>query len=252
MTKTGRKKFTENTNIALVSEVNSICPKCNNPLMYSKANSIGKNYELAHIYPLNPKPHEEILLQHEELLHTDINNQNNLIALCLPCHNEFDNPRTVEEYREMVKLKKHLIQKKLQEKIIREYQIEEEISQVIDLLETWTDEEPEELSLIPKPLSEKLNETMPRLAQRQIKNNVTSYFSHIRLKLKLIETETPNKSKTISTQVKSFYLKQTLHHTDQEIIYKNTIAWLMSQTSASSEACEIIVSFFIQNCEIFE
>ncbi|WP_373557726.1 HNH endonuclease [Pseudomonas sp. URIL14HWK12:I7] len=67
--------------------------------MYSKSKTSNKQYEIAHIYPLNPTPPEALLLANEFRLSADVDHLDNLIALCLLCHNEFDNPRTVKEYR---------------------------------------------------------------------------------------------------------------------------------------------------------
>ncbi|WP_369335499.1 ABC-three component system protein [Clostridioides difficile] len=50
-----------------------------------------------------------------------------------------------------------------------------------------------------------------------------------------------------------FYLQQAKTSSSQQQIYKNIVYWLQQKTSStSSEACEILASFFIQNCEIFK
>lgn len=221
--------------------------------MYSKTNTVNKNYEIAHIYPFSPRPHEAELLKDEERLSDDVDHINNLIALCLLCHNEFDNPRTVEEYREMVALKKSILERNRQNKLIDEYQVESEISQVLHSLECEDTSTDEELSLDPKSLDAKINDSMSRLTKSRIEQNVTSYFSFIRTKLRLLEASSPNAADRISAQIKSFYLQQAKHSENQQIIYKNIVNWLQRKTgSSSTEACEILASFFIQNCEIFK
>lgn len=248
-----RKNFSENVNISLVSEVGSRCPKCNRALMYEKTNSINKNYQIAHIYPFSPRPHEAVLLIGEERMSADIDHPNNLIALCLLCHNEFDNPRTVEGYREMVSIKKSIIQRIEQFKLIDDYQIEKEISHILDSLENENIQSEAELSLDPKSLDSKINESMSRLTKSRIEYNVTNYFSFIRTKLRLLDTSAPNAADRISVQIKSFYLQQAKNSESQQLIYKNIVQWLQSKTNSSSlEACEILTSFFIQNCEIFK
>ncbi|MEG6639365.1 ABC-three component system protein [Pseudomonas aeruginosa] len=248
-----RKSFSENINISLVSEVNSRCPKCNAALMHAKAKTVTKNYEIAHIYPVNPRAHEEELLKHEERLSEDVNHTNNLIALCLPCHNIFDNPRTIEEYRELLAIKKAILEKKAQIKLVDEYQIETEISQIISALEADEFSADEDLSLDPKSLDEKIDKSMTRLTRSRIEQNVTSYFAFIRTKLRLIEASSPQASERISIQIRLFYLQQAKTSSSQQQIYKNIVYWLQQKTSStSSEACEILASFFIQNCEIFK
>ncbi len=247
-----RKKFSPNINIQLVSEVSSACPKCGRPLMYSKSKTLNKQYEIAHIYPLNPTPSEVLLLANEFRLGADVDHLDNLIALCLICHNKFDNPRTVEEYREMVKLKQSIIEHNRQAKLMDDHQIEAEISKIIDALEKETGGHAD-LSLDPKELDAKINETMSRLTASRIKQNVSGYFSFVRKKLQLLEAESPSASTILSVQVKSFYLQQAKVSSDQQAIFKNIVEWIRRRSnSSSSEASEIIASFYIQNCEIFE
>ncbi|MBP2838651.1 HNH endonuclease [Pseudomonas putida] len=247
-----RKSFSPNFNIMLVSEVSAKCPKCRRPLMYEKANTSNKWYELAHIYPLNPTPAELELLKNELRLSEDVDHPDNLIALCLMCHSEFDNPRTVEGYREMVALKQSIMERNRQSKLMDEYVIESEISKIIDALEHLSDEEVE-LSYEPKELNSKIDDTMSRLTKNRIKENVSNYFSFVRKKLQLVEAESPDSSTMISYQVKLYYLRQKKQSQNQQIIFKNIVDWIRHRSgSESTEASEIIASFFIQNCEIFE
>lgn len=247
-----RKSFTENVNISLVGEVGSRCPRCSQALIYKKVKSLGKNYEIAHIYPVNPRPHEEVLLRGEERLGDDVNDLENLIALCLKCHNEFDNPRTVEDYRDMVVLKKSIIERLQQQKLVEEHHLEEELSSIIEGLESWSGDGVEQLSLDPKELDEKLDETMRVLTRRRVFDNVTDYYSFIKIRLKYVEEVSPNASERVSIQVKLFYLQQAKRSSDQQVIYGNVVEWFLRRTNGSREACEILVSFFIQNCEIFK
>jgi len=57
----------------------------------------------------------------------------------------------------------------------------------------------------------------------------------------------------ISQQIKVFYLKQKRFGYDQQVIFENIVYWINSKTKPNSnDAAEILASFFIQNCEIFE
>lgn len=220
--------------------------------MYTKSKTANKNYEIAHIYPLHPKLEELILLQGQFRLSTDVDHVDNLIALCLLCHNEFDNPRTLPEYIEMVNLKKSIISRSKQAKLIDDHLLESEISRIIEALE-HEDTDGNELSLDPKELNEKINDTMSKLTRERIKQNVSNYFPFILRKLQTLETETPNSSVLLSTQVKSFYLQQAKLTQNQQTIFTHIVAWIKHRSrSPSTEASEIITAFYIQNCEIFE
>ena len=103
-----RKNPTENMGLVLFDEVGGICPKCTKPLIKKNKGRLTKLFEIAHIYPNSPRPHEVDLLQNEVRLSKDVDDELNLIALCRDCHKIFDNPRTIEGYREMVSIKKEL------------------------------------------------------------------------------------------------------------------------------------------------
>ena len=57
----------------------------------------------------------------------------------------------------------------------------------------------------------------------------------------------------IAGQIKSFYKKISSITTDQNKIYDSIANWIFNKyKSGSIEAYKIIVSFFVQNCEVFE
>ncbi|HGJ4156761.1 TPA: HNH endonuclease signature motif containing protein [Salmonella enterica subsp. enterica serovar Grumpensis] len=105
-----RKNINHNTHIVLYDEVSGLCPKCFKPLMVQNGKRKIKLYEVAHIYPFSPREEEKELLKDEQLLCDDVDSEDNLIALCRDCHKLFDNPRTIEGYREMYAIKKQLRQ----------------------------------------------------------------------------------------------------------------------------------------------
>ena len=58
-----RKQYSDAQNVALLSQVSRVCPLCAEPLFYRKGRKSFKNYEIAHIYPLNPSQEEKLLLR---------------------------------------------------------------------------------------------------------------------------------------------------------------------------------------------
>ena len=55
----------------------------------------------------------------------------------------------------------------------------------------------------------------------------------------------------LSSQIKAIFLKFDDLTKDYSAIYDNLVDWLQLKTDGSKEACEVIISFFIQNCEVF-
>jgi hypothetical protein len=249
-----RKQFTENENILLFSEVGGVCPKCSRELMYEKKKNKQKQYEIAHIYPLNPTADETKLLKDEKKLNSDPNHLDNLICLCGICHPQFDKPRTVEEYREMVALKKKIILKNKEKANWENHNLEKEVFELIDFLSTNDTvlDDIDSIKYEPKTIENKTDTTITLLTKRKIKSDVDDYYTVIRLKFKAIDSLKPLTTEIISTQIKAYYIKMSQQYTSQNEIFTAIVEWLFIKTNRKSkDAAEIIAAYFVQNCEIF-
>jgi hypothetical protein len=249
-----RSGFTAAEELAFTTEVDGQCPKCGTPLFFRKRGKKLKRYEIAHIYPLNAKPEEVIELQNEERLSVDLNAFENLIALCVGCHTELDKLRTAEEYRELVAIKKVLLQRAEQQEIQNQYHLQEDIRHVIDGLDSITSTPAGvSLSYDPKKVDEKLDATMPLPTKNKIKHNVSDYYQYVQSRFEELEKESPNLSQLVSLQVKAFYVQQKTLALSQPVIFTNVVNWLIAKTKPKTiEAAEIVASYFVQSCEVFE
>lgn len=249
-----RIDYSEAQQTALVSQVSRICPLCLEPLFYKKKSRTYKNYELAHIYPLNPSETEAELLAGEIKLSNDVNDEDNIIPLCKICHGQFDKPRTVEEYRTLVELKRKAIDKSSQQNLWKRYEIESQIGEIIKAIYNSSDADiSAEIELLPKRVDDKINDTMSRPTCRKIKNNVRDYYMFIRERFQALDQSEVDLSENISLQIKAYYLKQKRTGASQQAIFENMVDWINAKThSETLDAPEILAAFFVQNCEIFE
>ncbi|WP_085523865.1 ABC-three component system protein [Tuberibacillus sp. Marseille-P3662] len=248
-----RRKLTPNENAILLSEVENMCPLCTKSLMYEKNGKTNKIFEAAHIFPLNPTSHEAQLLSDEEKLNEDVNHVDNFIALCRDCHKKFDNPRTEEEYRKLVKIKKSLIKRTQTRENYFNYGIETEIKEILmTLVEDEVESKSIPLSMNALRLEDKANKTLTVLTKRRIRGEITDYYLYIQKQFRLLNKQYPNSFDMILSQVKTFYLKLRKTESSQEEIFNRMTEWLSKKTENSNiNACSIIISFFIQNCEVF-
>ncbi|MGP4068376.1 ABC-three component system protein [Halobacillus sp. B29] len=249
-----RRKPTENENAILLAEVENMCPLCARPLMYEKGEKKHKIFEGAHIYPLNPTDEEKELLKDEEKLHEDVNNLDNIIALCRECHKKFDNPRTVDDYKKLLSIKKNILSKNETRAKYHDYQIETEIKEVITVLieEEFHEDTPNELELNALKLNEKADETLTKITKRRIRNEIRDYYLYIQQQFRQLDSQYPESFNRIALQVKLFYSILRKSESSQEVIYGQLTEWLSKKTGSSSlGACGIVISFFIQNCEVF-
>ena len=251
-----RKGNTKNNEFLLFAEVDGFCPLCPKNLIFDKKGQKNRNFEIAHIYPLNPTKEELLILKDLVKLNDDPNHSDNLICLCNECHNKFDNPRTLDEYNNLVQIKKEIINSTKEKSLWFNTTIETEIEEIIDFL---SDEDlsfdTDILSYDPKTIEEKTNSSITFTKKRKIHRNVEDYFFHIKNKFIEIEKLKPNTTDLISIQIKTHYLKlKKLDQTkNQKEIFDAMVSWLNKLTKQkSNESTEIIISYFIQNCEIFE
>ena len=247
-----RKTFSENTRQFLYDEVRGYCPICGKKLSYEKNGRLYKSFQIAHIYPVNPTEEQIDLLKNEERP-DDVNDKENLLAVCNNSHQQYDHPRTVEEYGQWVTVKKRIIKNNNINDVYFLYNIEEELLKVIkQIVEIPLNEEFSQLSLDLLTIDQKTNETCTFVLKKSIKNYVVDYFNYIRQIFIEIDKASPNKFNTIASQIRTFYNKCLQINTNQEWIYQKIVDWLYAKTNFSSKsACEIIVAFFIQDCEVF-
>jgi hypothetical protein len=250
-----RRAYNDAEVAALLSQVGSRCPLCDDPLFYRKKERQYKGYELAHIYPLNPRPEEVIELTSAPRLCADVNDPDNIIALCVECHGKFDKPRTAAEYLDLYQIKFDALQQERQRSLASQYPLEQQIANVIAHLHSAAVEQDGgvELAFTPKAVNDKLDATMPPPTKRKIRNAVEDYFRHVQAAFLELERSDPGCSEQIFIQVKSFYVMQKRQKLSQAQVFANLVAWIRARAKAQTlESAEAVASFFIQNCEVFE
>jgi len=238
----------------LVAQVDRFCPLCGQELFRKKKGKSFKHYEIAHIYPLNPSDAETLLLRDEPRLGADVNDLENLIPLCPGCHTNFDKPRTVEEYQQLYGIKNVILDRARHRILQYQYKLEGDIAMVVEALESADlSQFSSELSFDVKRIDEKFNDTLPPLIRRSIHVKVADYFVYVRQRLQGIEIANPGAGNLISSQVRAFYFAQKMQGWTQQQIFSNIVEWIVSTTKPQTrEAAEIVASFFVQNCEVFE
>ncbi len=248
-----RRIPTDNEKMLLHNEVDGRCPMCGDSLTYKKGKRIFKSFEVAHIYPANPTDDEKEILKDMPLLDSDVNSLNNLIAVCPVCHSKFDNPRTTDEYMKWYSIKQKLLYNANLRESFSLFNIEEELKYVLEKLDDEaTEEHLVQLSLNSLKIDQKANDTLPYAIKRSIKNDVVDYFDYIRKTFLEMDKTTPRKFDTLASQVKSFYLKCSQTCSEQDQLFAILVDWLDEKTEHySKRACEIVIAFFIQDCEVF-
>ncbi len=249
-----RRQYSQAEELDLTTQVEGYCPLCDSALFYQKGSKRYKGFQLAHIYPLNPTLQEVKELEGVDLLSQDVNHPDNITPLCLQCHGQFDKPRTREEYEHLASVKRMVLSKALQRALRNENQLELEIGVIIAKLhESELEKADVALALDAKKADDKFDSTLPLLTRRKIKRAIEDYYNLVKREFRELERRDPTASELIFRQVRIFYLKQKQLGLPQATVYKNIVEWVQLKSGASTlEAAEIVTSFFVQNCEVFE
>lgn len=249
-----RANVTDTVKMSLLCEVQGLCPLCRRALMVKRKSKLVRVFDVAHIYPLNATDHEKHILAAEEVLSDDIDCEENFIALCKECHKIYDTKKTVQEYRQLVEIKKMFNRIKILSQTWDSQTLHKDISIVARDLEGLSelDIKNTTLSFAALKLSQKKDESLGIMNEMKISQYILSFFTPIRSSLKKLELEEKAKSLFICSQVKSYYTLLLMQDFNQSQIFEKMCEWFMTNTGIKDRSkSEVLVSYFIQNCEIF-
>lgn len=94
---------------------------------------------------------------------------------------------------------------------------------------------------------------MSKLQVRVIKRNAADFYFRIRDHIKLLEQQDQYGVRLLQSQINTYYLAMQQQHADnKDLVFKYISTWISQKSGRSLMASEILVSFFIQNCEVFD
>ncbi|MCD0021636.1 HNH endonuclease, partial [Streptococcus agalactiae] len=80
------------------------------------------------------------------------------------------------------------------------------------------------------------------------------YYYYIQEQFQNLVDSHPITFNIIGSQIKTAYLQASYSGISQQEIYNHLVLWLESITPEipNNTACQIVISFFVQNCEVFD
>ena len=174
----------------------------------------------------------------------------NVIVLCKNCYELLKNGISDAEKNHLVR-KKHMLEidMKYQEEL-DEIKLEEEIEEIIQQLTSVKSNALVPLNYEPKEVLEKIPDDF--LLSDSVTRNVVKFFKYIQSLLKNIGTEKKYKDNFISDEIKRLYLSIADSPGSQQEKFDQMVNWLMQNIGNSNrKACEIVISYYIQDCEVF-
>lgn len=249
-----RIPITKNMDHAYLLEVNGLCPLCGKNLLAVKGKVNSKLYQIAHIYPNSPTEYQIKKLMGLERLGNNCEDFENKIALCKDCHGVYDDGVIKEEYLYLVDVKKKLLSVANSKTLLSFQYLEEEISLILNSLNQITSENIKELDLKYKGLEVKKKfEVRYTLLKNKIESYNCIYYYFIKETFQNLERENQVHFNLVASEIKTSFLKCELETDDKSNIFNSLVLWMHSKIKNSSlEACEIVIAFFVQNCEVFD
>lgn len=246
-----RKAPTDAEQQLYLKEVSFYCPLCGKILRHRKQGKTNKLYEIAHIFPNRPTEEQYERLSKLERLGSDSEAFENKIALCKNCHAQQDYHTTKEDYLKLLEIKRHLLQLTDLHESTLTMGLEPQLADVVEKICTLHEEEVAALNYSPVRVTRKFSSDEV-LLKNKIGMYVTNYYPYIRDCFKEKEGVNGFRLDALSLQIKCCFIKMEGLSENKNDIFEYLVDWIKSKTrSASRDACEAVISFFVQNCEVF-
>lgn len=176
------------------------------------------------------------------------------IALCPNCSKEYQASFDKDSVKRLLEIKRSLQMRSAAADQLEQCDLNEKIEMVLEGLCSLSSEEIEtNLRLDALALKDKIEDSEPLLKNR-IGADVARYYRFIESGLRrLSEIHGSSFNRTIAKQVQLAYLTLSSSGDSQSVIYEALVDWIHEKEPACERiACEIVVSFFVQNCEVFD
>ncbi len=240
--------------LEFVTDCNQMCSLCGEPLRLYKAKKTMYRYSIIQIFPEGLSAENEVEFNSIKRRPTKLNHKNNKICVCDTCGDNYAASPIAETYRKLCDRKDAQLRQNDTVATMHTSELDEKVSHVLGKLNhlDFDDNEYKDLRTIPLTIKEKIanNENL----RKKINDYAYAYYHYVRRQLSELDDAGFN-FKIIANQFQNFYFKLEMTGTkSQETIYYDIVEWIIHKFSLSNDyrtACEIVVAFFVQNCEVF-
>ncbi len=268
----------------LLTQIGSICPCCNKNLLFTqKGTNIKINYSMIPIFPTSTTTYEKSEMEKLMTEPIDKYSFSNILVLCYPCAINYQESSGIQKINTFIKLKQikdNIKKKQCEIKLLNSLELNQNLSKIISKLKE------KKVNIINNLRIYKIDEKIvtfddgstmtlndnvvfnPSTIQDKIKDDldliditktyILTKYEHIKAQLLLLDDEEIGFFDEIKDQIHRAYQIIRLKSSNKSEIISELSNWILTQLfgpiDASKYAMEgnIIVSFFIQNCEVFE
>lgn len=176
----------------------------------------------------------------------------NLIAVCHDCFQKYTLSHTKAEKKSLKAIKKLQMDARSTRQTLDDIAISKGIELVIENLSNAKPSELKDLTYDPVSVSEKIDEDNCYFLVNDIKNNVARYYNYIEKTMRNLSMKNVYSDDLIRAQMKESYKQLASNHTlTPEQIFSELSKRIQGITKQDIRFCYIVVSYFVQSCEVF-
>ena len=242
-----------NTETYLLAEVGMNCPLCGKSLMQTKGKVAVPDYKITYIYPLITTPEQEAILDTITFPSYGLDDIENKIALCDNCNSYYIAGFSAELYNALLAVKAEASNNYQAQTLIDKVELDANLVTIVKklIVSSQSGDLGVSLSLRALKVAKKM---LPAetLLKNKIENYVVISFNRIN---EIFRQEARINSfdfDTLAQEIKYGYNKLLKRGLSQSEVFAKMTVWVQKQTAVKDlTACEAVVSFFVQNCEVF-
>lgn len=176
----------------------------------------------------------------------------NLIAVCHDCFQKYTLSHTKAEKKSLKAIKKLQMDARSTRQTLDDIAISKGIELVIENLSNAKPSELKDLTYDPVSVSEKIDEDNCYFLVNDIKNNVARYYNYIEKTMRNLSMKNVYSDDLIRAQMKESYKQLASNHAlTPEQIFSELSKRIQRITKQDIRFCYIVVSYFVQSCEVF-
>ncbi len=175
----------------------------------------------------------------------------NVIAVCHDCFQKYTLSHTKAEEKSLKVVKKLQSDARSCRQTLDDIAINRGIELVIENLSKVNPSELRELTYDPVSVSEKINENECYFLTYDINNNVVRYYHYIQKTMQNLAMKNVYSDDLIRAQIKESYLQLEKRKLTPEQIFSELSERIRRITNQDIRFCYIVVSYFVQSCEVF-
>lgn len=221
--------------LTLVLETKGICrfDDCGNPLSVTVN---GKKQYLFSITKIDPALDDSL---------------DNMIALCPDCSAKYKLLGQPSDVERLKHIKKQLKMRGELDDVAAMTKREEGIRLVIERIANMRSEDLIPLNYKPVAVEKKVSSSNLILRQK-ILSYVNGYYPVVKKIFQIMNEAQKIYYEGFAMSVRMTYMKENQKGAPQSMIFNALVDWLMNGTNTDRESCEVVIAYFVQNCEVFD